>query len=281
MKICFSEENDVNFIRWAANLLLPFFREGSITAVRQTESPDAMIASIWRKHEFRSGLPVILVTNENWKLFPPHAPLHKYAAVVGIYPPKERCHFIRFPYAAVHFDVAVEDLYRVRKEFLNDRPSRFCCFVTSGMLGEFAEERMALFRRINSWKRVHSAGKVLNNVQYLAPHGLDFLRWISRFRFMICLENSKETGYITEKPFQPWFAGSVPIYDGGCVDELNPDAILNVSAGDVLEQLEALESQPALYGARRHAELSAVPLSLEPFKRDFKKRMVEIGLMRD
>ena len=71
MKICFSEENDVNFIRWAANLLLPFFREGSITAVRQTESPDAMIASIWRNHEFRSGLPVILVTNENWKLFPP------------------------------------------------------------------------------------------------------------------------------------------------------------------------------------------------------------------
>ncbi len=277
VRICFTEETDGNFIRWAANLLLTFLREGSVTIIRQTESPDLMIASIWRKHEFPEGLPVVLLSNENWKIFKPHAPLYKYKAVIGIYPPKQPCNFIPFPYAAVHFDVPVEELYKLRQELLKEKKSEFCCFVASGDIGELAEKRLALFQEINKWKPVHSAGKLLNNVDYRAPLGLDFLRWISRYRYMICLENSKDSKYITEKPFQAWFAGTVPIYDGSCVHLLNPEAIVNASTDDVISRLSGLESQPELYEKKRHANLTATPISLAHFEAKFRKLLHELA----
>jgi hypothetical protein len=70
MRVCFSEETDGDFIRWTANLLLTFLREGSVSFVRRNESPQLMIASIWR-------------------LFGAHAPLRKYKAVIGLYHPKD------------------------------------------------------------------------------------------------------------------------------------------------------------------------------------------------
>src|SRR5262245_57743000 len=75
MKICFSEEGDSDFIRWVSNLLRTFLDEGSVTFVKRSNSPDLMLASVWRKHEFPPGLPVILVSNECWSLFKPHAQL--------------------------------------------------------------------------------------------------------------------------------------------------------------------------------------------------------------
>lgn len=273
MRICFSEEGDSDFVRWTSNLLRTFLNEGSITFVRRDESPDLMIAGIWRPHEFPKGLPVVLVSNENWKLFKPKAPLRQYKAVLGIHPPNDPCTFIPYPYAAVHFDVPVEDLYALRTELLNVKKSRFCCFVISSKLGALADDRIALFEKIDSWQRVNSAGKILNNVGTLAPRGLDFLRWIARFRYMICLENSKAPGYITEKPYQSWFSGTVPIYDGGCVRQLNPDAIVDASTGDVVEKLKDLEARPDLYEAKRQSNLIETRLSLASFEEQFRKCM--------
>src|ERR1700733_428691 len=214
MKICFSDEADSDFIRWTSNLLRTFVNEGNITFVKQSDSPDLMLAGVWRAHEFPPGLPVILVTNENWTLFKAPAPLSSYKAVVGLYPPAEPCTFIQYPFIAVHFDIPIDELYKLRKELLKVKKTRFCCFVTSGTVGDLAYERVVLCDQINNWRRVHSAGRVNNNVNYLAPRGLEFLHWVSKFKYMICLENTKEPGYITEKPFQPWFAGTVPICDG-------------------------------------------------------------------
>jgi hypothetical protein len=142
-------------------------------------------------------------------------------------------------------------------------------------MGELGAKRIDLFKEIDAWKRCYSAGRVMNNVNYLAPRGLEFLQWISRFRYMICLENTKEPGYITEKPFQPWFAGTVPIYDGGCVNQLNQAAIVNASSNDVLAQLGALEAQPDLYESKRRSDLCDRPVSLAPFNEQFRKLMNE------
>jgi alpha(1,3/1,4) fucosyltransferase len=160
---------------------------------------------------------------------------------------------------------------------LKEKKTQFCCFVASGTIGELAVRRMALFQQIDKWKPVHSAGKVLNNVNYLAPRGLDFLRWISRYRYMICLENSKDSKYITEKPFQSWFAGTVPIYDGSCVNQLNQEAIVNASSNDVLPRLEALEGHPELYESKRNANLTDEPISLISFEERFRKLLRDVS----
>jgi len=275
VRICYAEEGDGEFIRWTANLLRTFLNDGSVALVRRSERPDLMLAGVWRPHPFPDGVPVVLVSNENWRLFPPHAPLSRYRAVVGLYPPGEPCAFIPYPYAAVHFDVPVEELYRLRAEFLKLEKTRFCCFVTSNISsGGLAAERIGLFKMINRWQRVDSGGKTMNNIGALAPRGLDYLNWIAQYRYMICLENSVEPNYITEKPFQAWFAGTVPIYYGSCIKQLNPEAIVDAS-GDVLAELKFLESAPDAYEAKRRAELCDPPISLEPFEGRFRALVLD------
>jgi len=280
LRIFFSEETDRDFIRWVSNLLRTFLLEGRITIVGQNAQPDLMIASIWRRHRFPRGLPVVLVSNENWKVFKPHAPLHRYHAVVGLYPPAEPCTFIEYPLAAVHFGVPVEELYTLREELLAVSKTGFCCFVVSKRHrskkhGNLAAERIALFEQVNAWKRVDSAGAVCNNVGYRAPRGTDFLRWIAKYKYMICLENSHEPGYITEKPFQAWFAGTVPIYHGACIERLNGESIIPIRRGDVICELERLESSHAAYETRRRADLTGSRLSLIAFEQQFRKLILD------
>ena len=142
-------------------------------------------------------------------------------------------------------------------------------------MGALAAKRADLFRQLNEWQRVDSGGRALNNLDYVVPRGPDSLRWISQYRFMICLENSRERHYITEKPFQPWFAGTVPIYDGGCVNELNQHAIVNASTDDVLSQLQFLETNLDAYETKRRAPLTEAPLSLTSFEEQFRTLVLE------
>ena len=277
MKIAYTEPNDADFIRWTSNLLRTFIENGEIIIANDGDRPDVLLASIWRKHKFPAGVPVILVSNENWQLFQPHAPLRKYHAVLGLYEPPEPCTFIQFPYAAVHFDVAVEELYTLRAELMATEKTEFCCFVASNTMGDLAKERMALFGRINQWQRVDSGGAILNNLGYRVPRGLEFLRWIAKYKYMICIENSLQPSYITEKPYQAWFAGTVPIYNGGHVGHLNPHAIVNASSPHVLTELQRIEASPELYESKRRASLTDSPLSLGSFVQQFRALVLDPG----
>jgi len=109
----------------------------------------------------------------------------------------------------------------------------------------------------------------------LAPRGLTFLRWIAQYKYMICLENSKEPNYITEKPFQAWFAGTVPIYDGGCVDQLNQVAIFNAASSNVLQQLKVLEQMQDIYEIKRRASLCSAAISLDSFEEKFRALVLD------
>ncbi len=236
---------------------------------KPAERPDLLVASVWRKHKFPYGVPVLLISNENWNLFPPHAPLSRYAGVLGLYPPPEPCRFIEYPYAAVHFDGSLDSLYSIRTHLLKSEKSKFCCFVASASVGDLAHERQRVFKSINEWQHVDSAGGVLNNVGYRAPRGLEFLEWISQYKYMICIENSSAPGYITEKPFQSWFAGTVPIYTGGSAASLNHQAFVDAASPDLLVTLAKMESNPDLYNSTRFAPLTDARLSLDAFEGEF------------
>lgn len=274
MRICYSEENDADFIRWTGNLLRGFIQRGEVALVRQVDSPELMLASIWRPHAF-PAIPVVLVSNENWDIFPPHHPLDRYKAVLGIYPPPQPCPaFIPYSFAAVHFDEPIGWFYENRHHALAAPKSRFCCFVASNTtMGDLAPRRAQLARDLQRLGPVDCAGRAENNTGYLAPRGLAFLNWISSYKYMICLENSKTPGYITEKPLQAWLGGAIPIYDGGAKDQLNPEAFIDAS-GDVAGQIARLEADPLAYEAMRRAPLTPSPLSLEAFEQRFREQVL-------
>lgn len=278
LKICYAEERDKDFIRWTGNLLRSLLADGRVAIVRQKDRPDLMLASIWRRHKFPPGLPVALVTNENWQVFPPHFALRRYQAVIGVCPPPSYLWgdgppgplpFIPYPYEAVHFDLPIDTLFGLRERRLQVPKTRYCCFVVSNNVGELAKRRQEVFQQINARGPVDSAGSVLNNTGYRAPRGADFLDWIAQYKFMICLENSKAPGYVTEKALQASLAGTIPIYDGGGLELFNGDAIVDASAPDYLAELARLDDDPREYQRRRRLDLYRTPPSLRAFEAGF------------
>ncbi|HVN98973.1 MAG TPA: glycosyltransferase family 10 [Steroidobacteraceae bacterium] len=278
LRVCYAEEKDRDFIRWTGNLLRGFIDSGRIAIVRQRERPDLMLASIWRPHRFPAGLPVVLVSNENWLVYPPHFRLRRYKAVIGVCPPppyywgdgpEGPLPFIHYPYEAVHFDQPIEALYAQRDARLQIPKTGFCCFVVSNTVGGMAQRRLEIFERVNAWQRVDSAGAQLNNTGYRAPRGVAFLDWIARYRFMICLENSHAPGYVTEKALQASLAGTVPVYDGGGLAQFDREAIVDASAADFPAELQRLEADAAEYERRRRLELYRQRPSLRDFEARF------------
>jgi hypothetical protein len=278
LKICYAEERDRDFIRWTGNLLRSFLATGRVAVVRQKDKPDLMLSSIWRPHEFPRGVPVVLVSNENWQVYPPHFALRRYRAVIGVCPPphyywgdgaSEPLPFIQYPYEAVHFDQPIDELYAQRAERLRAPKTGFCCFVVSNTVGGMAERRQQVFQQVNAWQRVDSAGALLNNTGYRAPRGAAFLDWIARYKFMICIENSQAPGYLTEKALQASLAGTMPIYEGAGIALFDRDAVLDAAAPDFFEQLQRLDADGGEYERRRQLELYARRPSLLDFEARF------------
>jgi hypothetical protein len=278
LKICYAEERDKDFIRWTGNLLRSFLATGRVAIVRQKEQPDLMLASIWRRHRFPKGVPVVLVSNENWQVYPPHFALRRYKAVIGVCPPPlyywgdgppGPLPFIPYPYEAVHFDQPLDELYAQRADRLQVAKAGFCCFVVSNTVGSMAARRAQVFQQVTAWQRVDSAGSLLNNTGYRAPRGTAFLDWIARYRFMICIENSQAPGYVTEKALQAWLGGAMPIYEGAGFALFNRDAVLDAAAPDFLGQLQRLAADAGEYERRRQLELYAQRPSLVDFETRF------------
>jgi len=284
LKICYSEEHDHDFIRWTGNLLRSFLASGLVRIVGARDQPDLMLASIWRRHRFPRNVPVVLVTNENWEVFPPRHALSRYRAVIGVCPPPQHLYrdvppgqfaFIQYPYEAVHFPLPLEQLFEQRERRLRAPKSRFCCFVVSNTVGNLARRRLEVFRQVHAYEPVDAAGAVANNTGYRAPRGLDFLDWIAQYRFMISLENSDAPGYVTEKALQASLSGAVPIYAGGGAGFFNRDAFIDASAPDFLEELARLDNDPLEYQRRQRLELYRTRPSLKVFEDDFARVLLQ------
>jgi hypothetical protein len=51
--------------------------------------------------------------------------------------------------------------------------------------------------------------------------------------FQLCLENQDENNYVTEKPFEAWMCGNIPIYKkNGTLTPLNTNSIVNITDYD-------------------------------------------------
>jgi hypothetical protein len=91
-------------------------------------------------------------------------------------------------------------------------PKRFCCFIVSN---PNCQIRNNMFDKLNSYKKVDSYGRFKNNMNinlslnYWTP---EFRNFISKYKFIICFENSKMGTYSTEKIINPLLSNIVPIY---------------------------------------------------------------------
>lgn len=133
---------------------------------------------------------------------------------------------------------------------------KFCSFVVKNGA---CEKRNYFFQRLNEYKKVDSAGPLFNNVGYILERGENSVAaktaFLRDYKFNLCFENSSYPGYATEKLYEAYMGGTIPIYWGSTTIEcdFNPKAFLNwhdyQNDDDFFEAILEVDKKPELYEA--------------------------------
>lgn len=158
--------------------------------------------------------------------------INKYDLSIGFdYIDKEN--YLRFPLYHIYFSKNISTEYE--RGICEPNKKFFGCFLVSNNSNGWKQivfdntgERANVFHALSEYKFVASGGKHLNNIGYVVPQK-DTMSFLSQCKFIIAYENTKSfPGYITEKVFQAYFAGAIPIYytHSSSLNDINPESIV-------------------------------------------------------
>ena len=176
-------------------------------------------------------------------------------------------HYINF--GNRHFRLPIYVLYPAFELLRNSPPQTmrtdrgFCSMLVSNSDG-CDPKRLKFFEQLNSYKTVSSGGKWANNI---GGRVADKLSFISDYKFNIAFENSSILGYTTEKMIDALACGTVPIYWGNPLANLEIDerAFINIhkfnSFSEAIEHIIEVDNNNELY----NQYLAINPLKNSPF----------------
>ena len=80
-------------------------------------------------------------------------------------------------------------------------------------------------------------------------HSKELLEVFNKYKFILCIENSYNPGYITEKIFNCFFANTIPVYlgDPDVCNYINPESFIDLRSENWLEKLNDLSSNQEKY----------------------------------
>lgn len=147
-----------------------------------------------------------------------------------------------------------KDVNREPSDLIKKFKDKFCSFVVKNGA---CEKRNYFFQRLNEYKIVDSAGPLFNNVGYILQRGDGAveakMKFLNDYKFNLCFENSSYAGYTTEKLYEAYMFGTVPIYWGSTTIEcdFNPKAFLNwhdyQDDDAFMEAIIEVDTKPELY----------------------------------
>jgi hypothetical protein len=111
----------------------------------------------------------------------------------------------------------VESLLKPRK--MTSRKKKFCC----SFIGKTYPMRLHALEYLSQIQEVDVFGTSVRNPKQF-PGEI-----ATKYDFCLCFENDIYPGYVTEKPFEAYIAGTIPLYYGYDVENyLNPKATINL-----------------------------------------------------
>jgi hypothetical protein len=128
---------------------------------------------------------------------------------------------------------------------------RFCLKINkSGLNPDIAKAtaRISAFGQIDD---ISMYNKYISNAS--CYNSMELLEVFNNYKFILCFENSYNSGYITEKIFNVFFAKAVPIYCGSDQIDRYFTAESFIRPDDVA-RLNALHNDEALYNAAIHCQ---------------------------
>jgi len=132
--------------------------------------------------------------------------------------------------------------------------TKFCSFLVRN---PSCQMRNNMFHKLSEYKKVDSGGPLFNNIGHVLEYGDNApkakMEWLKDYKFNICYENSSYPGYATEKLYEAYMGGTIPIYWGSPTIEVdfNPLAFLNrhnfASDEDFIKAIELVDSNDSVY----------------------------------
>jgi len=151
-------------------------------------------------------------------------------------------------------------------------PKNICVIVSS----RDSEGRDVFFEKLEEKIHIDYGGDYKNNVQKIhAFHcSNDFIKFVSQYKFIISMENSKNKTYITEKILHGFAANIIPVYWGSdyITDYFNEERFINVKTFDETDMNEAIDKILTLINDNdKYLEIINKPIyknNKNPFKID-------------
>jgi hypothetical protein len=128
---------------------------------------------------------------------------------------------------------------------LSDVPAKDVCVVVSNAKGFI---RNKFLNKLEKVMRIDYAGGYKNNMNGCIPYAYntpEFLAYVSQYKFIISMENSREDTYITEKVIHGLLAKTIPVYWGSkrIYDYINKERILALLEDNDDAEMDALINQ--------------------------------------
>lgn len=205
---------DANFSPHDSIFFSKYLEDHGFQYQPQATDPDLILCSVFSKHHQQYDCPKLLWSGENFKRW--YGTLSPSLNVDWIFttntPTAGNQYYL--PYFNVEYDIT-RDLTSKNRY----KPKRkFCAFVYSNKNSgdQGVDYRMEFFKRLNQYRTVDAAGPCLNNMNgWMISRDLaTYDKWISQYKFVVCMENTWDSGYCTEKIGRALCHGCVPIYVG-------------------------------------------------------------------
>lgn len=123
---------------------------------------------------------------------------------------------------------------------------KFCLFTSRNLLNDNKIKAIEKIRKEGDIDSIKNYPEISGKSCY---HSQEILKLYSQYKFIICFENSHSDGYITEKIFNVFLAGSIPIYDGSpdVSKYINKDSILLFDEYKFSKKLNLINSNKSVY----------------------------------
>ena len=122
---------------------------------------------------------------------------------------------------------------------------KFALFTSQNLLNENKRKVLNDLMKIGKVDFINHIDNLKNKTCY---HDIELIKLYSQYKFIICFENSKTPGYITEKIFNVFLSKSIPIYDGAPdIGDFISDRSFIIYDRNISNKINILNLNPMVY----------------------------------
>jgi len=154
--------------------------------------------------------------------------------------------YLAIPFIYLYIDqfVRLQNTLNVPRVPFSEK--KFCLFTSRNLLNDNKIDVLKQIIKYGNIDFIKTYPEIKDKSCY---HSDELLKLYSQYKFVICFENSNNDGYITEKIFNVFLAGSIPIYDGSpdVSKYLNIDSMLLFKDEEFSKKLDQMNSDKNVY----------------------------------